>query len=135
MELKSFETAITHERDDFFAFHFCVREARGDVRSQCKKRVGTMSGKRPSAISSFPFIKLEVLNGKPHIQKGVKRIAVPESEGRKKSGLAEIVNNMSINFRMAAPCASVSTTHAAFSNFAQSTKNDRCNSCLEYYNK
>ena len=35
---ESFETAITHEREDFFAFCFFVREARGDVRSQWKKR-------------------------------------------------------------------------------------------------
>ena len=35
-----------------------------------------MSGKRPSVISYFPFIKLEDLNGKPHIQTGVQRIAV-----------------------------------------------------------
>ena len=35
-----------------------------------------MSVKRPSTISQFPFIKLEVLDGKPHIQKGVTRIAV-----------------------------------------------------------
>ena len=76
MELKSFETAITPEREDFFAFCFFVRDARGDVRSRCKKRVHTMSGKRPSTISSFPVIKIEVLNGKPHMQKGVKKIAV-----------------------------------------------------------
>ena len=76
MELQIFETDITHDREDFFAFCFFVREARGHVRSQCKKRVRTMSGKCSSVISYFPFIKLEVLNGKPHIQKGVKRITV-----------------------------------------------------------
>ena len=32
--------------------------------------------KAPSTISYFPLIKLGVLNGKPHIKKGVKRIAV-----------------------------------------------------------
>ena len=35
MELQIFETAKTHEREDFFAFCFFVREARGDVSSQC----------------------------------------------------------------------------------------------------
>ena len=51
MELQIFETDITHDREDFFAFCFFVREARGHVRSQCKKRVRTMSGKRSSVIS------------------------------------------------------------------------------------
>ena len=37
MELQIFETDITHDREDFFALCFFVREARGHVRSQCKK--------------------------------------------------------------------------------------------------
>ena len=37
MELQSFETDITHNREDFFAFCFSVRGARGHVSSQCKK--------------------------------------------------------------------------------------------------
>ena len=49
--LENFETAITHERKDFFAFCFFVREAWGHVRSQCKNRVRRVSGKCPSAIS------------------------------------------------------------------------------------
>ena len=51
MELQSFETETTHDREDFFAFCFFVSEARGHVRSQWKMRVRTMSGKRPSVIS------------------------------------------------------------------------------------
>ena len=51
MELQILETDITHDREDFFAFCFFVREARGHVRLQCKKRVRTMSGKRSSVIS------------------------------------------------------------------------------------
>ena len=74
MELKSFSMAITHNGEDFFALCFAYVKHGAMSGHGAKIVCARFQESDQQRCSWFRYIKLAVLNGKPHIQKGVKRI-------------------------------------------------------------